>query len=187
MINYKELFEQLLNIKLNNSPQQKMLCPFHKDRNPSLSINIKEGIYNCFACGEHGNIHQLAKKFGYYIDDYGTLQPIENNSPKPKRKKSISDYTVSDYAQEKGLNPEFLQTEFKLEDYPEKHCIRIPYYDVDGSLIYYRYRAKNKRIWQDKNTKVMPYGLWKLKDIPPNSTLWIVEGESDTQTLWQNG
>lgn len=31
-----------------------MLCPFHEDKNPSLSV-FPEGNYNCFACGEKGN------------------------------------------------------------------------------------------------------------------------------------
>jgi hypothetical protein len=32
----------------------KALCPFHEDRNPSLSINVDSGAFRCFACGEHG-------------------------------------------------------------------------------------------------------------------------------------
>lgn len=31
-----------------------MLCPFHDDKNPSLSV-FPEGNYHCFACGEKGN------------------------------------------------------------------------------------------------------------------------------------
>ncbi len=29
-------------------------CPFHDDHNPSLSINLDHGGFNCFACGESG-------------------------------------------------------------------------------------------------------------------------------------
>lgn len=184
-MDYKALFEQLLNIKLNDKPQQLILCPFHDDKKPSLSINIKEGVYNCFACGKHGHISQLAKEFGYYIDDNGELNPIESKKPITKKRKKV--YTLDDYCNEKKLDKQFLINEFKLEDHPEKNCIRIPYYDVNSSLLYYKYRANNKKIWSDKNIKTQPYGLWKLKNIPPYSTLWIVEGESDTQTLWQNG
>lgn len=31
-------------------------CPFHKDGNPSLSINDEEGLYYCFACGAKGSV-----------------------------------------------------------------------------------------------------------------------------------
>lgn len=32
------------------------LCPFHKDTNPSLSLNNEKGVFNCFGCGAKGNI-----------------------------------------------------------------------------------------------------------------------------------
>jgi len=32
------------------------ICPFHKDKDPSLSLNNEKGIFNCFGCGVKGNI-----------------------------------------------------------------------------------------------------------------------------------
>ncbi len=32
----------------------KVLCPFHEDTRPSLSINLEEGWYKCHACGVGG-------------------------------------------------------------------------------------------------------------------------------------
>lgn len=32
------------------------LCPFHKDTNPSLSLDIKTGLFNCFGCKAKGDI-----------------------------------------------------------------------------------------------------------------------------------
>ena len=29
-------------------------CPFHEDRNPSLSIHLVSGGFHCFSCGAHG-------------------------------------------------------------------------------------------------------------------------------------
>jgi len=31
-----------------------ILCPFHADKNPSLSINLTHGGFICFACGVTG-------------------------------------------------------------------------------------------------------------------------------------
>ena len=31
-------------------------CPFHDDERPSCSINHKDKLFNCFACGEHGTV-----------------------------------------------------------------------------------------------------------------------------------
>jgi len=37
-----------------NREMVKVLCPFHDDTRPSLSINMKEGWYKCHSCGEKG-------------------------------------------------------------------------------------------------------------------------------------
>lgn len=34
--------------------QATALCPFHNDRNPSFSVNLKTGAFLCFACGARG-------------------------------------------------------------------------------------------------------------------------------------
>lgn len=33
----------------------KALCPFHEEKTPSLSIDIKKGVYHCFGCGKSGD------------------------------------------------------------------------------------------------------------------------------------
>src|SRR5262249_2651126 len=32
------------------------LCPFHKDRTPSLSVDVEKGLFHCFTCGVGGDI-----------------------------------------------------------------------------------------------------------------------------------
>src|SRR5580698_775082 len=31
------------------------LCPFHKEKTPSFTINDEKGFYHCFGCGAHGD------------------------------------------------------------------------------------------------------------------------------------
>ena len=38
------------------------LCPFHEDKNPSLSVDQSKGLYNCFGCGEGGDAFDLVMK-----------------------------------------------------------------------------------------------------------------------------
>lgn len=32
------------------------LCPFHDDKNPSMSVSPAKGIFKCFSCGQGGNV-----------------------------------------------------------------------------------------------------------------------------------
>ncbi len=32
------------------------LCPFHKEKTPSFTINDEKGFYHCFGCGAHGDV-----------------------------------------------------------------------------------------------------------------------------------
>lgn len=43
-------------------------CPLHRDKTPSLSINLRRNAYQCFSCGDKGNINKLLSYFGldYY-------------------------------------------------------------------------------------------------------------------------
>ena len=43
------------------------ICPFHDDKDPSLSLSNEKGVFNCFGCGVKGNIitfYAMLKKVG---------------------------------------------------------------------------------------------------------------------------
>lgn len=40
----------------------KIICPFHNDKNPSLSFNVKENYYHCFSCGASGDNIKFVKE-----------------------------------------------------------------------------------------------------------------------------
>ena len=70
-------------IKLKGSGQWKQtLCPFHKDTNPSMSINLFKGAFRCMACVAKGgdivsfhqqlhrmNFIQTCKQLGAWVED----------------------------------------------------------------------------------------------------------------------
>jgi len=39
-------------------------CIFHEDRQPSLSVDLDRGLFNCFACGQQGGIKRFAELVG---------------------------------------------------------------------------------------------------------------------------
>ncbi len=36
--------------------ERKALCPFHDENTASFKVNLKKKAFNCFGCGEHGNV-----------------------------------------------------------------------------------------------------------------------------------
>jgi DNA primase len=37
-------------------------CPWHEDKEPSLSVDREKGLYHCFGCGESGDVFTLVEK-----------------------------------------------------------------------------------------------------------------------------
>src|SRR5579864_1919757 len=39
------------------------LCPFHKEKSPSFTINDEKGFFHCFGCGAHGDAIGFIKDY----------------------------------------------------------------------------------------------------------------------------
>lgn len=48
--------------------ERRALCPFHDDNEPSLSVNIRKGVYNCFGCQEKGNVLEFVAEIEEFKD-----------------------------------------------------------------------------------------------------------------------
>lgn len=44
------------------TPEEKIICPFHADKNPSMKIDLKENFWYCFGCQEGGDAFKFHKK-----------------------------------------------------------------------------------------------------------------------------
>ena len=74
----------------------KAVCPFHNDKNPSLTISPSKGFYHCFSCGAHGTalgflmeyehlsfveaIESLASDLGLEVPYEKSSKPIKQNN-----------------------------------------------------------------------------------------------------------
>ena len=58
-----ELIESL-GVKLKKVGKEYVgLCPFHPDRQPSLSVNRRKGVWHCFGCGRGGTGRDFAEAY----------------------------------------------------------------------------------------------------------------------------
>ena len=66
LVDYRQAYEAALEgVKLNGL-NLLAICPFHADKNASLSVELRTGKYHCFACGASGN----------YVDFYARMHDI---------------------------------------------------------------------------------------------------------------
>lgn len=62
------------------------LCPFHDDHHPSLMVNVQKQVFNCFACGEHGDVIGFVEKTEHcsFMEAVGKLK-IEKGELKTEK------------------------------------------------------------------------------------------------------
>lgn len=197
IVNYEQEYRAAIEKATVRGDRLTGLCPFHKDKNASFSANLKNGCYTCFACGASGNYTQfvassegITTKEAYLaiLDRYGVKE-------EPKAKATPRPYSVEQYAKDKHLSVAWLTETCGLSDAQEKDgtpFVKIPYYGEDGKQALFRKRygkgAAQRFKWSYGSAgKLVPYGIWRLEMIRTAGRVVLVEGESDTQTLWSLG
>lgn len=182
-IDWKQFYAEYINLKKIRGDEAEALCPFHDDQKPSLSINLKTGQFKCHACGEQGNGQTFLQKL-LNMSAEEALKLLKKKAgilEEPRKKKK---YTLEDYAQEKKLPLQLLQ-DLGLKN--GKVGISIPYMDESGQVIRYRQRYFGNKFSWGQGSRIIPYGLWKLNEARETGYVVLVEGESDSHTLWYYG
>lgn len=168
-------------------------CPMpdHEDRKPHASWNTKKYVWHCHVCEGKGGALDLA-------DRIGVERPREGVSSISSRKRPVHSYTpnltVAELADAKGIEESFLRS-CGVSGIKRNGgtAVRIVYRDPDGSEGATRYRnclAKgdpDHRFDWKGGSKVRLYGLHRLATIEVAGYVWLVEGETDSWTLWQAG
>ena len=78
--------------------EYKTLCPFHDDKNPSLSVNDEKGLYYCYSCKAGGNLITFIKEFKNYSSQEA-IKEIENFF---NIKISVTNYNIPDNSNKKN-------------------------------------------------------------------------------------
>jgi len=170
------------------------LCPFHDDHNPSLSVNLKTGMFNCFACDAKGDVFAFFMRkhgvdFKEALNELGRRAGVETNKPDGPGFQSL---TLGAFSTAKQLPVEFLKKngvhEYRFPD--GITAVDFDYWNEQGQLRAVRHRFANKgdkKFRWRKGDKIFPYGLWRLREIQEAGWCLLVEGETDSLTCWLHG
>ncbi len=76
-ITSKEVLDRYLGLNAYGR-DGKYLCPFHKDKNPSISIHSRTGKWKCFGCGVGGDGIDFVMKY-FNLDQYSALKMLNDD------------------------------------------------------------------------------------------------------------
>lgn len=184
-------------------PAQKLQrCPFHGDEKPSLSLELEQGLYKCFACPAKGDIitwwaelnkvstweavQQLARRAGMPIPDKRVVPPELVSSAEEalwKNPKCLEYLTLT-----RGLKPDILRS--RRVGWNGRRYV-IPVFDQFGDCVnlrLYSPKARNKML-NHTDSEGSHYGqarLWPHDSLEADDIL-ICEGEWDTMLALQAG
>jgi len=187
---YSKYFKDLKSIP----PKQNVLCLFHEDKIPSLSVNLESGLWYCHACKKGGDI------FNFYMQYENCNFKQAKHAILGKRDISILSIGEVEEAHKRLLNNQYIVNILYAKKFWSKETIinfklgwenervTIPIFDKEGSLINIRkYDILHK--FQDKFK-----GIPGCNEITlfPQSTLEkdpiiIFAGEPDTILASQFG
>jgi DNA primase len=94
-------------------------CPWHDDKEPSLSVDREKGLYHCFGCGESGDVVSLVQKvrgvgfrdaLEYLKGHAGTLPPNGHRDGRRMPRTSVS-HPTSDGAASSEMELRFILDE----------------------------------------------------------------------------
>ena len=182
-------------IKLNS--RDKGLCPFHREKTPSFSIDRKNNIFTCFGCGETGDVITFASKmkevepleaakllaemFHIDVDDC-----TKRTSIKDYLKGCIRDADKTDYFQKRGLTKETVK-KYCLGYDAKRNAIVLPY---SSELRYYQTRSiSDKKFYKPTNEEAGAEPLFNRKALWGTSKepVFIVESPLCALSIMQCG
>lgn len=121
----------------------KCLNPEHDDSNPSMRVDLVTGIFNCFACGEKGNIFF---RFGEKPNELQLRRDTLLKKIGDKRKENVGLAMPIGYVPYKGnwrtISPETYEKFNAFQHHSPEYIGRIvfPIRDVSGNIVAFQGR-----------------------------------------------
>lgn len=154
-------------------------CPAHPDQHQSLGVGVADNGNVLITCYAGCQTADICAAVGLTLRD---LYPIPEDG---------TGITLGRLAFYKRLPVNWLKS-LGLRQIPGRNAVEIPYLDEDGKELFARTRDSRRAkdgTKQPTGTKLRPYGLNRLKESRERgeTTLFLVEGESDCWSLWFHG
>ena len=176
----------------------KTFCPECRDRRKSknrndrpLSVDTKDGLWNCHNCGWSGRLRSGERSAPGYGARLLTKERKPTAKPHPIPEGPLSERARA-FFESRGIGPDVLdraRIRSGLEPMPQfggkpVATIQYPYYDESGELFNVKFRGPEKKFKMVKDARMAFYGLNDCVGAP---TVVIVEGEMDKLAFAQAG
>ena len=153
------------------------------DKN-TFSVNLQNGAFKCFraSCDYHGHFVELARDFGYKLDDEQERKYRRLPQPKIESKPKAIEYLES-----RGISADVARRYKITTQTHNDNVLVFPFYDDQNVLQFVKYRKinfdkrfdKNKE-WCEAETMPILFGMAQCEDF---TRLVITEGQIDSLSL----
>jgi len=84
------------------------LCPFHNEKTPSFYVNEEKGVFNCFGCGEGGDVITFIQKieqvdFKTALNHLGIADGTRSRTKRQESKERYAAKVVVTWANEMSM------------------------------------------------------------------------------------
>ena len=181
-----------------------LCCPYHNERRPSAGVDMRTGMFHCFACQEIRTLEELIAhcfghgddmKFGWnwLLKNFLTIS-VEERKDIPLDLERNTLYNVSTsyiseeeldtyrythpYMYQRGLTDEVIEI-FDIGYDKHSDCITFPVRDVSGNTLFIARRSVKTKYFNYPKDAVKPlYGLYELYHLS--------EVDYDDFVAWEN-
>ena len=186
-----------LNLNVKNN---KCLCFSHKDKNPSMSFDLKRKKFKCFACSYSYDIFNHYQQ--YYnlsflealksiVRDFNLNIDVIINESDRKPKKSPTKHenynkNILTYCEKRNISKDTIDYVGVKEN---NNCVVFEYRNELGEHLANKYRKTKKsegpKMWFEKGTNVNT--LFNMDKINISEPLLVTEGEFDCLSAIESG
>ncbi len=165
-----------------------LCCPYHNERRPSAGVDMRTGMFHCFACQEVRTLEELIAhcfghgddmKFGWnwLLKNFLTISVEERKDiPLDLERNALYNVTTSyiseeeldtyrythPYMYQRGLTDEVIEI-FDIGYDRGSDCITFPVRDVSGNTLFIARRSVKTKYFNYPKDAVKPlYGLYEL-------------------------